>query len=183
VPVGIDLFGFFMSVHLRAVSTVSNGRSGSDAVWGVFRGFSMLQPRFHLHLPLDDVKPSLPTSVASRGHGVTSTGSRPLPPEALTLLFAYRDQQQVGPAILSSWAFALTFWAVSSLRQANAQHIAFFGTFSAGGKDFLLSRAGLSPPPHPSRLATPRTAPGHCGRAQGGNERDKGGGSRSLLSH
>jgi hypothetical protein len=52
----LDLFGFLMTVHTQGTSNATPGRSGADAVWGVFRGLAFLQPRFHLQLPLNQVK-------------------------------------------------------------------------------------------------------------------------------
>ena len=69
------------------------------------------------------VKTCLPIAGAPRGQGLALTGAKPLPPEVLPLLSAYICDKSA-PPVLRSWAFALTFSAVSSLRQANAQHIA-----------------------------------------------------------
>ena len=126
----INLFDFLMGVHTSAVAKAPKGKSGAEAVWGVFRGLSMLQPRFNLQLPLQAVKTCLPIAGAPRGQGLALTGAKPLPPEVLPLLSAYICDKSA-PPVLRSWALALTFSAVSSLRQANAQHIAFYGTFSA----------------------------------------------------
>ena len=108
-------------------------------MWGVFRCLAFLQPRLHPQLPLDQVKVCLPSSSAPRGQGVPLTGARPLPPETLPRLYAYVSNKSA-PPVLRSWAFALLFSAVSSLRQANAQHISFYGTLTVAGKDFLLSQ-------------------------------------------
>jgi len=135
----LDLFGFLMTVHTQGTANATPGRSGADAVWGVFRGLAFLQPLLHLQLPLDQVTMCLPSSSAPRGQGVPMSGARPLPPETLPLLYEYVSNKSA-PPVLRSWAFALLFSAVSSLRQANAQHISLYGTLTVAGKDFLLSQ-------------------------------------------
>ena len=61
-----------------------------------------------------------------RGASAILTGARPLPPEALQAVFRYICHPDT-PPVMRSWAFALAFSAVSSIRRINAQHLVFYG--------------------------------------------------------
>ena len=135
----LDLFGFLMEVHVSATVNAKGARTGAEAVWGVFAGLKFLQPRLPLDLPLDALKRLLPTGAAVRGPAALLAGAHPLPPETLPRLYAFIcDGKQ--PRILRSWAFALVFSAVSSLRQANTQHIAFYGELLVNNRRYLMSQ-------------------------------------------
>ena len=135
----LDLYGFLMRVHFNAVARGSDKRPGHEAAWGVLKGLGVLQARLSWRLPLDSVRACLPTLESTAGTSSRIAGARPLPPEVLPLLFKYVSRQDA-PPVLRSWAFALAFSTVSSLRQTNAQHIAFYGFLKFGGRDFLLSQ-------------------------------------------
>ena len=133
----LDLFGFLMSVHTQALSKASDKQPGSDAVWGAWKGLHYLAGRFRLGLPTEAVKAALPVGGSSRGRRALLQGAAPLPPEALAALFPYICDAS-NPTVLRSWAFALAFSTVSSLRQANAQNISFYGELRVLGRDYLL---------------------------------------------
>ena len=135
----LDLFGFLISVHHEAVSRGTAKRPGTDAAGGAWRGLHYLVRHFRLELPTDAVKSALPVGGSDRGRRDLLQGAVPLPPEALEKLFAYICDEN-NPRVLRSWAFALAFSTVSSLRQANAQNVSFYGELQVLGRDYLLSQ-------------------------------------------
>jgi hypothetical protein len=83
----------------------------------MWKGLHYLAHRFRLELPTDDaMKTTLPSAGSLRGRRALLQGVVPLLPEALAALFAYICDPSK-PRVLTSWAFALTFSTVSSLRQ------------------------------------------------------------------
>ena len=135
----LDLFGFLMSVHSRALQRGTAARPGSEAVWGALRGLTYLVRHFNLQLPVAHVRSALPIGGSKRGPTALLAGANPLPPEALARLFLFIPDTSA-PRVLRAWAFALAFSAVSSLRQTNVQNLVFYGELSVLGKDFLLSQ-------------------------------------------
>ena len=135
----LDLFSFLIAVHNNAVAHGTDGRPGFSAAWGVLAGLSYLSGHFKLPFPIAAVRAALPKRGTRRGANAILTGARPLPPEALQEVFRYiRDPAT--PPVMRSWAFALAFSAVSSLRQINAQHLVFYGEFFVLGKPYLISQ-------------------------------------------
>ena len=135
----VDLFSFLLSVHSGALGKASVKQPGFDAVAGVWKGLHYLVQRLRLELPTDAVKTALPSAGSLRGRRALLQGAVPLPPEALASLFAYVCDPSK-PRVLRSWAFALAFSTVSSLRQANAQNVSFYGELHVLGRDYLLSQ-------------------------------------------
>lgn len=135
----VDLFSFLLSVHTGALSKASAKQPGLDALGGVWKGLHYLVQRFRLELPTAAVKAALPTGGGPRGRQALLQGAVPFPPEALAALFPYICDKSK-PRVLRSWAFALAFSTVSSLRQANAQNVSFYGQLSVLGRDYLLSQ-------------------------------------------
>ena len=135
----LDLFSFLLEVHHRAVAQGTDSRPGFSAAWGVLEGLSYLQGHFQLPFPIAQVRAALPKRGNRRGAGAILTGARPLPPEALQAVFRYICHPAT-PPVMRSWAFALAFSAVSSLRQINAQHLVFYGEFVVQGKPYLISQ-------------------------------------------
>ena len=125
----VDLFSFLLSVHSGALGKAS----------GVWKGLHYLVQRLRLELPTDAVKTALPSAGSLRGRRALLQGAVPLPPESLASLFAYVCDPSK-PRVLRSWAFALAFSTVSSLRQANAQNVSFYGELHVLGRDYLLSQ-------------------------------------------
>jgi hypothetical protein len=135
----VDLFSFLLSVHSGALGKASAKQPGLDAVAGVWKGLHYLAQRFRLELPTEAVKTALPSTGSLRGRRALLQGAVPFPPEALAALFVYIcDPSQT--RVLRSWAFALAFSTVSSLRQANAQNVSFYGELHVLGRDYLLSQ-------------------------------------------
>ena len=135
----LDLFSFLIAVHDNAVANGTDSRPGFSAAWGVVEGLSYLQGHFNLPFPLASVRAALPKRGTRRGANAILTGARPLPPEALQAVFRYICNPTT-PPVMRSWAFALAFSAVSSLRQINAQHLVFYGEFVVMGKPYLISQ-------------------------------------------
>ena len=136
----MDLFSFLLSVHSGALGKASAKQPGLDAVGGgVRKGLHYLAQRFRLELPTTVVKTALPTGGGLRGRRALLQGAVPFPPEALGALFPYICDKSK-PRVLRSWAFALAFSTVSSLRQANAQNVSFYGQLHVLGRDYLLSQ-------------------------------------------
>jgi hypothetical protein len=135
----VDLFSFLLSVHSGDLGKPSAKQPGLDAVGGVWKGLHYLAQRFRLELPTAAVKTALPTGGGLRWRRDLLQGAVPFPPEALGALFPYICDKSK-PRVMRSWAFALAFATVSSLRQANAQNVSFYGQLHVLGRDYLLSQ-------------------------------------------
>jgi len=142
----VDLFSFLLSVHSGALGKASAKQPGLDAVAGVWKGLHYLVQRFRLELPTDAVKTALPSARSLCGRRALLQGAVPLLlqgavplPEAIASLFAYVCDPSK-PQVLRSCAFALAFSTVSSLRQANAQNVSFYGELHVLARDYLLSQ-------------------------------------------
>jgi hypothetical protein len=135
----LDLFGFLMDVHIEATSNPANKAGGFSAVWGVFDGLTYLVKHFGLRLPTAEIKNTIPKRGVKRGASAVVTGAIALPPEALHLLCAYAANANK-PPVTRSWARAAAFTCLSSLRQANSQHIHHYGEINVLGKPYLLSQ-------------------------------------------
>jgi len=66
-------------------------------------------------------------------------GSLPFPPAALQRVCDCAGDSRT-PPVMASWAHALAFSAMSSLRQANAQRLCTYGILTFGGHDYLISQ-------------------------------------------
>ncbi len=106
---------------------------------GVWKGLHYLAHRFQLELPTDTVKTALPSAGSLRGRRALLQGAVLLQPAALDALFAYICDPSK-PRVLRSWAFALAFSTVTSLRQVNAQNVSFYGELHVLGRAYLLSQ-------------------------------------------
>jgi hypothetical protein len=133
----IDLFAFLMEVHAEAIANGTASRPGFGAVWGAFSGIHYLSP--HFNLPTEEVRSSLPHKGAQHGVESILEGSLPLPPAALQMVCDYAADPRT-PPVMASWAHALAFTALSSLRQANAQRLCNYGILTFGGRDYLVSQ-------------------------------------------
>ena len=135
----LDLFAFLMSVHLEATANGTAKRPGRDAVWGAFGRLQFLVLNFKLLFPTDAVRCALPSHNTNGGANTLLSGALPLPPEALQLICDYAANPAT-PPVMASWAFALAFSTLSSLRQANTQRLCFYSFLRIGNRDYLLSQ-------------------------------------------
>ena len=135
----LDLFAFLMTVHLEATANGTDKRPGHAAVWGAFGGLQFLVLNFKLLLPTAAVRCALPTHNTNGGAHTLLSGALPLPPEALQLICDYAANPAT-PPVMASWAFALAFSTLSSLRQANTQRLCFYGFLRVGNREYLLSQ-------------------------------------------
>ena len=133
----IDLFAFLMEVHVEAIVNGTTSRPSFGAVWGAFSGIHYLSP--HFNLPTEEVRSSLPHKGTQHGVESILEGSLPLPPAALQMVCDYAADPRT-PPVMASWAHALAFTALSSLRQANAQRLCNYGILTFGGRDYLVSQ-------------------------------------------
>jgi len=134
----LDAFAYLMHVHNTAVTNGTEARPGFCAIWGAYGGLTFLNTHLRLQFPLHAVRPALPRRAVKTGPGAILNGALPLPPEALEDLCRYIIDPHT-PPVMRSWAHALAFSAFSSLRQANAQHLTFYGYIQVDGLDFLVS--------------------------------------------
>lgn len=152
----LDLFSFLNCVHETAMVKGTEVRPGFSAVWGVVEGLTYMRIHFGLQLPISAVRKALPKRGVKRGVSAILTGALPLPPEALDDIFRYICAPDT-PPVMVSWAFALAFTAMSSLRQINAQHLLFYGEIMVLGKPYLISHHadGKSRDKSPTLFVTP----------------------------
>jgi len=68
-------------------------------------------------------------------HGVESIN--PKPPATLQRVCDYAADPRT-PPVMATWAHALSFTALSSLRQSNAQRLCNYGILTFGGRDYLV---------------------------------------------
>lgn len=90
-------------------------------------------------LPTEDVRSSLLHKGAQHGVESILEGSLPFPPAALQRVCDCAGDSRT-PPVMASWAHALAFSAMSSLRQANAQRLCTYGILTFGGHDYLISQ-------------------------------------------
>ena len=130
----IDLFSFLMQEEANS----SASAAPASAMWTAYAGLTFWNTRLGFTLPLHNVRPALPSPRgAQRGRTAVVSGADPLPPELVQAVCDLIRQPTTPPA-LRAWGLALVITAFASLRQKNAQNIAFYGEIRVDDADFMV---------------------------------------------
>jgi hypothetical protein len=118
-------------------------------------GLTYMRICFGLQLPISAVRKALPKRGVNRGAGAILTGVLPLPPEVLDKIFRYICVPDT-PSVMVSWAFTLTFTAMSSLAKLTRRSAVLRRNHGLG-KPYLISHHadGKSRDKSPTLFVTP----------------------------